>query len=238
MRFVADAPTRGARIAKHLILFVSLVAGATSLGAEEFSFSAREQQERQAEAAAEMQRAEAIRQLVSVPCRDRLKNRRILQLIAEHREGRWFTEQDRYEQLLLIVDSRMRALGLNTYTQQQIKAAIAQAEVDAYFNNDPDGALAASKRLSADYILRGDITTTTGVNRVVGVREVAVDVQLTLSSASGRTLSAVDARSEAYSGNDTLGTATALLKRQADQLVAQLYNDFCRNADSSAQVRQ
>jgi hypothetical protein len=63
------------------------------------------------------------------------------------------------------------------------------------------------------------------------VREVAVDLQLTLSSASGQQLSAVDAHSESFSSVDTLGTASALLKRQADQLVAQLYNDYCRKAD-------
>jgi hypothetical protein len=199
--------------------------------AEPFRFSARMQQEQAAEQGAEVQRADAIRQLVSVPCRGRLKNRKILQLMAEHREGRWLTEQDRYGRLTSILDTRMRALGLGTYTQEQISSTIAQAEVDAYFNNDPDGALAASKRLSADYILRGDLTMTTGVNEVVGVREVAVDLQLTLSSASGRQLSAVDAHSESYAGVDTLGTATALLKRQADQLVAQLYNDYCRKAD-------
>lgn len=125
----------------------------------------------------------------------------------------------------------MRALGLGTYTQEQIRSGIAQAEVAAYFNNDPDGALAVSRRLAADYILRGDITMTTGVNDLVGVREVAVNVQLTLSSASGRQLSSVDAHSESYSTLDTVATATALLKRQADQLVAQLYNDYCRNAD-------
>jgi hypothetical protein len=85
--------------------------------------------------------------------------------------------------------------------------------------------------LAADYILRGDITMTTRVNRLVGVREVAVNVQLTLSSASGRQLSLVDAHSESFSTLDTLATATALLKRQADQLVAQLYNDYCRKAD-------
>jgi hypothetical protein len=151
--------------------------------------------------------------------------------MAEHREGRWLTEQDRYGRLTSIIDTRMRALGLGTYTQEQITSSIAQAEVDAYFNNDPDGALAASKRLAADYILRGDLTMTTGVNEVVGVREVAVDLQLTLSSASGRQLSAVDAHSAAYSSVDTLGTASALLKRQADRLVAQLYNDYCRKAD-------
>jgi hypothetical protein len=217
--------------AKHLIVLLSVASVWIVAAAEPFRFSTREKQEQAAEQAAEGERAESIRQLVSVPCRGRLKDRKILQLIAEHREGRWWAEQDRYEQLISIIDARMRALGLRTYTQAQIRASVAQAELDAYFNNDPDGALAASKRLAADYILRGDIMTTTGVNRLVGLNEVAVDVQLTLSSASGRPLSTVAGHSGAYSGLDTLGTAAALLKRQADQLVAQLYNDFCRTAD-------
>jgi hypothetical protein len=233
MRLTHRAVARGRGIAKRVILLTSLAGTGALPAAEPFRFSTRAQQEQAAEQAAEAQRADSIRQLVSVSCRDRLKNRKILQLMAEHREGRWLTGQDRYGRLTSIIDTRMRALGLGTYTQEQIRSAIAQAEVDAYFNNDPDGALAASKRLAADYILRGDITMTTGVNRLVGVREVAVDVQLTLSSASGRQLSSVDAHSASYSSVDTLGTATALLKRQADQLVAQLYNDYCRKADRS-----
>jgi hypothetical protein len=219
------------RFARKLVVLASITGTGALPAAEPFHFSAQLQQEQAAEQAAEVQRAESIRQLVSVPCRDRLKNHKILQLMAEHREGRWLTEQDRYGRLTSIIDTRMRALGLGTYTQEQITSSIAQGEVDAYFNNDPDGALAASKRLAADYILRGDLTMTTGVNDVVGVREVAVDLQLTLSSASGRQLSAVDAHSEAYSSVDTLGTASALLKQQADRLVAQLYNDYCRKAD-------
>jgi hypothetical protein len=222
------AVLKASRIARQLIVLASITAAPA---AEPFHFSTRVEQEQAAEQAAEAQRADSILQLVSVPCRDRLKNRKILQLMAEHREGRWLTEQDRYGRLTSIIDTRMRALGLGTYTQEQITSAVAQAEVNAYFNNDPDGALAASKRLAADYILRGDLTMTTGVNQVVGVREVAVDLQLTLSSASGQQLSAVDAHSESFSSVDTLGTASALLKRQADQLVAQLYNDYCRKAD-------
>ena len=225
------AVPKASRIARRLIVLVSITGSAAAPAAEPFHFSTRVEQEQVAEQAADAQRAESIRQLVSIPCRDRLKNRKILQLMAEHREGRWLTEQDRYGRLTSIIDTRMRALGLGTYTQEQITSAVAQAEVDAYFNNDPDGALAASKRLAADYILRGDLTMTTGVNQVVGVREVAVDLQLTLSSASGQQLSAVDAHSESFSSVDTLGTASALLKRQADQLVAQLYNDYCRKAD-------
>jgi hypothetical protein len=229
MRFTRHTDARGRGIARRLIFWASLAGTGALAAAEPFHFSTRAQQEQAAEEAA--QQVESIRQLVSVPCRDRLKNRKILQLIAEHREGRWLAEQDRYGRLTSIIDTRMRALGLGTFTPEQIGSAIAQAEVDAYFNNDPDGALAASRRLAADYILRGNITMTTGVNGLVGVREVAVNVQLTLSSASGRQLSSVDAHSESYSTRDTLATATALLTRQADQLVAQLYNDYCRKAD-------
>jgi hypothetical protein len=233
MRLTYHAVARGRGIAKRLTLWAFLAGTGVLAAAEPFHFSTRAQQEQAAEQAAETQRVDSIRQMVSVPCRDRLKDRKILQLIGEHREGRWLTEQDRYGRLTSIIDTRMRALGLGTYTQEQIRSAIAQAEVDAYFTNNPDGALAASRRLAADYILRGDITMTTGVNGLVGVREVAVNVQLTLSSASGRQLSSVDAHSESYSTLDTLATATALLKRQADQLVAQLYNDYCDKADRS-----
>jgi hypothetical protein len=75
-----------------------------------------------------------------------------------------------------------------------------------------------------------------GVNRVVGVNEVAVDVQLVLTSASGREISRVEGHSDAYSGTDTLATAVQLLRRQADPLVAQLYNDYCRKADAQGRA--
>jgi hypothetical protein len=43
-------------------------------------------------------------------------------------------------------------------------------------------------------------------------------------------LSEVGAKSESFSGSDTLGTALDLVRRQADPLVARIYNDFCQNA--------
>jgi hypothetical protein len=122
---------------------------------------------------------------------------------------------------------------LKTYSQEQIRQRIAQAEVDAYFNNDPDTALAASKRLAAEYVMRGSISTRVRVNPVVQVNEVAVNVELTLSGADGRVLSQVDAHTDSYSGSDTLGTAFALIRAQADRMVAQLYNDYCRKAAGS-----
>jgi hypothetical protein len=203
-----------------------------ALGADPFSFSADAAKQRADDAAAQARQAQQIQQLVSVPCQRRLKDRKILQLIGERTATQLRTRQDRYASLFNIIDARLRALGLKTYTQEQIRQKIAQAEVDAYFKNDPDAALAASKRLAADYVLRGSISTTTGVNPVVQVNEVAVNIELTLSAADGRVLSTVSAHSDSYSGQDTLRTAVTLVREQADPLVAQLYNDYCRNAAS------
>jgi hypothetical protein len=81
--------------------------------------------------------------------------------------------------------------------------------------------------------MRGSISTRVRVNPVVQVNEVDVNVQLTLSGADGRVLSQVDTHTDSYSGSDTLGTAFALIRAQADRMVAQLYNDYCRKAAGS-----
>lgn len=193
-----------------------------------FSFSEEDAKDQATNDAA----AQKIQELVSAPCRQRLKNQKIMTLIAERSSNGWLTQQSRYGPHFQAINSRLRALGLHTYTQEEIKAQIAQAEIDAYFKNDPDAALAASKRLGANYILRGSITTQTGVNAVLHIPEVAVHLDFNLSSSGGRTLSDVSAHSASYSGTDTLGMALTLVNEQADQLVAQLYNDYCRNAGS------
>lgn len=224
-----DSQARQYAFAATMVCVLSLCAAARSQAQspEPFSFSgqaAKDQAQQDADAAA---RAQSIQNLVSVPCRQRLKDRRILLLIGEQSSGRWLTAQDRYGQFIRIIDTRLKGLGLKTYTQEEIKASIAQAEVDAYFNNDPDAALSASKRLGASYILRGVINSRAGVNPVVGVNEVALNINLTLSGTDGRVLSDVSTHSDSYSGSDTLATALDLVKDQADPLVAQLYNDYC-----------
>ena len=227
---MASIETRGPACSLYgVILCLSFLACAETAVADQFSFSAeaaKEQEKADADAAA---RAQSIQALVSVPCRQRLKNQRIVLLVAEQTPRRWLAAQDRYEQFIRILDTRLKGLGLKTYTPQEIKASIAQAEIDAYFKNDSDAALSASKRLGASYILKGSITNRAGINPVVGVNEVDVNIDLTLSAADGRVLSDVSAHSGSYSGSDTLGTALDLVKEQADTLVAQLYNDYCHD---------
>jgi hypothetical protein len=226
---VTDASLRAARSQGRAILALCalLACGAPALATEPFSFSKDAERDR-AEADAQ---ASAIAGLVSVRCQQSLKDRKILLLIAERTETDLYASQERFGPHIHAIESRLRALGLRPYTQEQIQAAIAQAEIDAYFRNDPDAALAASRRLAASFLLRGEILTRASVNPVLGINEVAVNFDLTLTDArTGRLLSAVGTRSESFSGTDTLGTALALVGREADALVARIYNDFCQNA--------
>ena len=172
----------------------------------------------------------AAAEVVSDACRSQLKSRRILFIMGEQQGDQWLTAQDRFQPLLQIIDNRLRGLGFMIYTPQQIKASIAQAEIDAYFKNDPDAALAASKKLGASFVLRGTISSRVGVNAVVQVNEVAVNVDMTLSGLDGRTVSQVGAHTDSYSGSDTLRTAVALVNDQADRLVAELASDYCRES--------
>lgn len=180
--------------------------------------------------AEESARAQRIGQLVSVSCKKQLKDKKIMLVIAERTSNGYNTTQSRYGAHFQAINHRLRALGLKTYTQEEIRKQIAQAEIEAHFRNDPDAAINASKKLGANYVLRGLITTQTGINPVLKINEVAVAMGFTLVAASGRTLSSVAARADSYAGTDTLGMALTLVNEQADEAVAQLYNDYCRNA--------
>lgn len=197
-----------------------------SVQAAAFKFSEEEEKAKGDDQA----RAQRIGQLVSAPCKQQLKNKKIMLVIAERTANGYNTTQSRYGPHFQAINHRLRALGLKTYTQEEIRAQIAQAELEAHFRNDPDAAINASKKLGASFILRGLITTQTGINPVLKINEVAVHMGFTLVSAGGRTLSNVSARDESYSGTDTLGMALTLVNEQADEVVAKLYNDYCRNA--------
>lgn len=197
--------------------------------ARAFKFSEEEEKAK----AGDQARGQRIGQLVSTPCKQRLKNQKIMLVIAERTSNGYNTTQSRYGPHFQAINHRLRALGLKTYTQEEIRAQIAQAEIDAHFRNDPDAAIAASKKLGANFILRGLITTQTGINPVLKINEVAVHMGFTLVSANGRTISNVTARDDSYSGTDTLGMALTLVNEQADEAVAQLYSDYCRSAGNN-----
>jgi len=206
-----------------LLTGMTLCGGALAQG---FKFS----NEDAADKAQEAEQQARVQALLSTPCKSKIKNQKIMVLIGENHDGAVQANQSSYSGHFNALNTRLQGLGLKTVTQAQIKAQVAQAEVDAYFKNDPDAALSASKRLAAQYILRGLITSQAAYNTMVRVNQVAIRMQFTLTDANGRVLSQTSAENASYSGVDTTGMALTLVNEKADEVVAQLYSDYCRAA--------
>jgi hypothetical protein len=151
-------------------------------------------------------------------------------LIGEDRNGVIYAGQASYSPHIDAINGRLRSLGLRTYSPEEIRKQVAQAEIDAYFKNDPDAAISASKRLAAQYILRGLIATQSGRNAIINVNQVSINMNFTLTGANGRMISQADAKNESYAGRDTRGMALTLINERADEVVAQLYSDYCQRA--------
>jgi hypothetical protein len=214
---------------KSLAIMVACWSIAVSAQAQGFKFS-DPPPGAAADAAANAQRQATIAAQLATPCRDRIKNRKIMVLIGEVKNGFVTASQGNYSRHVEAVNTRLAGLGLKTYTPEQIRKQIAQEEIDAYFKNDPDRALSAARRLAVQYVLRGVIDSRAVRNQIVGVNQVNVNLDFTLSEASGKPVSTASAHNESYAGSDTSAMALTLIEERADEVVARLYSDHCRNA--------
>ena len=214
------------------ILFTAIVLG-VSLGglahAQGFRFS-NEDEAQKARASEDSEKRAKVAEQLSTPCLGRIKNQKIMVLIGENQNGTVIARQADYGVHFDAIGRRLRSLGLRTYTQEEIRKQIAQAEIDAHFKNNPDAAISASRRLAAQYILRGLISTSITSNPLINVNQVSIRLNFLLTGADGRMISEANARSESYSGQDVLGMALTLINERADEVVAQLYSDYCRKA--------
>jgi hypothetical protein len=87
-----ERPSRRPSRRGIVLLCALLGAGPSMLGAQGFSFSKDEEKER----AAEAEQARKVAELVSVPCQARIKDRKILLLLAERTEQRVESSAERY----------------------------------------------------------------------------------------------------------------------------------------------
>jgi hypothetical protein len=213
------------RRAVFMMGFVSLIAAGV-VHAQGFKFSNEDQSDK----AQQAEREAKVQSLLATPCRDKIKNQKIMVLIGEDRNGVISAKQAAYSTHIDAINNRLRSLGLRIYSPEEIRKQVAQAEIDAYFKNDPDAAISASKRLAAQYILRGLIATQASRNAIVNVNQVSVTMNFTLTGSNGRMISQTGATNESYAGRDTNGMALTLINERADEVVAQLYNDYCRKA--------
>jgi hypothetical protein len=210
-----------------LPLALLALALAAPADAQRFSFSQPDDSEKAERAA----REDRIARDLSVPCRADLKNKKIMVVIGERRsDGFIEARQENYGPHYQAINKRLQALGLRTYTAAEIKRQIAQAEIDAYFRNDPDAALSASRRLGASFVLRGLISSQATRNPLMNVNQVAVNMGFTLTGSNGRVISDTEASSSSYAGSDVEKMALTLVNEKADEVVAALYANYCRNA--------
>jgi hypothetical protein len=212
------------------VLAAALLAASSIAAAQGFRFSTDEANRQANQQAQEEERQAHVQALLATPCLQKIRNQKIMVVIAESRNGAVLATQSTYAPHFEAINQRLRALGLRTYTPEEIRRQVAQAEIDAFFRNDPDAAISASRRLAAQYILRGLIQTQIARNAIVNVNQVAVRLDFTLTGSNGRTLSQAAAANESYAGRDVLGMALTLLNERADEVVAQLYSDYCRGA--------
>ncbi len=204
----------------------ALVVGMAAQSASAFSFT-EDAQKDAAEEAARSAAATAGLTALPQPCLDELKRRKIMIVMGE-RSGEGITaDQARYSPHFNAIHKRLQKLGIRTLTQQEIRAQVAQAEVDAYFRNDPDAALAASKKLGAQLVMRGLIEARSGMNPVLRIPEVSVSIDYALLTSGGTRLSEASASGESYSGSDTLAMARTLIEEQADGVVNRLLGGYC-----------
>jgi hypothetical protein len=204
--------------------------------AQGFKFSQDPGAERQAaEAAARQGR---VVENLSTPCKQAIKDKKIAVIIGEEQtNGVVLARQENYGPHFQLINVRLQALGLRTYTPEEIRKQIAQAEIDAYFKNNPDAALSAAKRLGANFVLRGLITSQATFNPIVRVNQVAVGMGFTLAASDGRTVANAGANAASYAGPDVRAMALTLLNENADEVVSRLYSEYCRNAELAAPAK-
>jgi hypothetical protein len=221
--------------ARHLFsllaFLVPLVAAPAGAQAPNFKFSQQDEADKAADKAASDARQQRIAIDLATPCRADLKGKKIMVMIGEvQSNGMILAQQQNYGPHFQAINTRLRSLGMRTFTPEEIRAQIAQAEIDAYFRNDPDAALNAAKKLGASFVLKGLITTQAVRNAMMPVNQVSVGMTFTLTGSGGRIVSTVDANSSSYAGADVSRMALTLVNENADEVVARLYSDYCQKA--------
>jgi hypothetical protein len=208
-------------------LFVLTLASGPASAAQGYKFG----QEDEADRAEQEARQARIAEQLSTPCRAALKDKKIMVVIGVRQSNGYIAaQQQNYGPHFQAINTRLRALGLRTYTPDEIRRQIAQAEIDAYFRNDPDAMLNASKRLGASFVLRGLISSEATGNLMMAVNQVTVNMKFTLYGADGRFISDKEATSGSYAGANVERMALTLVNENADEVVPALYADYCRNA--------
>ncbi len=228
------------KLSSGLALLVIFFATLTPYSAFPFSFSEEAEKESAAETTGPRN------SLAQLHCPKSLKAAKIATMIGEiHREGTTGLDgyngsfmtsnaHDRdsknsvYGNLVDELNGGFHQLGLQTYTAAEINAQIAKVEQEAVLNNDLDAAVSAAERLSANFMLKGIISTRSQINRVVNIDEVFVTINLSLLDHSGNLIATAQINETTFSDANILATIQKLVKKQSREITYQLFKDYCK----------
>lgn len=154
-----------------------------------FSFSAPDDDDQE--------KADRIAAMKSTPCRDSLRNKRIL-LTFSRKGTDGIQVAQGYAATYAGIQKRLQGLGLKVVREG-----------------------------SADFILRGLIEARSGVNPLLKVNEVRVKIGFSLARPNGSLVTTVSAAGQSYAGSDLESVAADLVEEQADEVVAKIYKEYC-----------
>lgn len=137
---------------------------------------------------------------------------------------------------LISISCRDMIKGKRVRLTIEEKGSIAQQGRNAFRHAIEDrmkaiGVKVAAAGGAADFVMKGVIETATGVNPVIGVGEVDLDADFSLSLPSGKRLAQANAAGGAYNGrqtkNSTKGAALSIWEEKSDEIVGKLFRDYC-----------
>lgn len=89
------------------------------------------------------------------------------------------------------------------------------------------GVKIAAGKQAADLIVRGVIEGSQGINRTLGINEVDLTADFTLLLSNGNAVAAASASGGSFAGNNTKQAIRSLWDEKSEEVVGQLFNDYC-----------
>ncbi|MCX8087259.1 MAG: caspase family protein [Rhodocyclaceae bacterium] len=89
------------------------------------------------------------------------------------------------------------------------------------------GVKLAANKAGADFVVRGKITGSSGVNRLVGINEVDLTADFTLLLKNGNAVASTSAYGSSFAGSNRQQAIRALWDEKSEEVVGRLFGDYC-----------
>lgn len=161
-----------------------------------------------------------------------LTDKKIATVIGEKHLGVGNQSRRGFGSIVNELNGYFRKYGLKTFSEAELTKQIADAEQEAFLNNDLDAAISAADRLGADLFLRGVISSKVQKNTIVGVDEVFITLSLSFVDSLGAVRASSEISNAVFSDADTTATVFRLVKKNADQIISDLIRQYCSHENN------